>query len=47
MDRFWIACCVFCFISGVYVAHIIEMDRGCTVNVERGKEAHVYIGRAE
>lgn len=47
MDRFWAACCVFSFISGMFVAHIIEMGHGCTITVERGNQAHVYIGRAD
>lgn len=47
IDRFFVACCLFCFISGVYVAHLIEMGHGCTITVERGNQAHVYIGRAE
>ena len=47
MDRFWTACLAFSFICGMFVAHIIEMGHGCTITVERGREAHVYIGRAE
>ena len=47
MDRFWAACLVFSFICGMFVAHIIEMGHGCTITVERGNQAHVYIGRAD
>ena len=47
MDRFFWACMLFCFIIGMFVAHMIEMGHGCTITVERGREAHVYIGRAE
>ena len=47
MDKFFYACCVFSFIVGMFVTVQIEQDRGCTITVERGREAHVYIGRAE
>jgi hypothetical protein len=45
MDRFFVACCIFSFISGMYVAHMIEKDRGCTVTFDKGNEMHVLIGR--
>lgn len=47
MDRFFIACMVFSFIVGMFTTVQVENGRGCTITVERGREAHVYIGRAE
>lgn len=47
MDKFLIACCTFFFITGMFVAHMIEMNHGCTITVERGNQARVYIGRTE
>ena len=47
MDKFLVACCVFSFIVGMFVTVQIENGHGCTITVERGREAHVYIGRAE
>jgi hypothetical protein len=49
MDRFFWACCVFSFIVGMFVCVQIEQARsnGCTITVERGEKAHVYIGRAD
>lgn len=46
MDRLWlgIACCVFCFITGMYVAHMIDKDRGCIVTYSKGNEVHVATG---
>lgn len=42
--KFIIACCVFSFITGMFVAHMIEKNRGCTVSFERGKEVHILTG---
>ncbi len=39
-----IAACVFCFITGMYTAHMIDKDRGCTVTYAQGKEVHVMTG---
>jgi hypothetical protein len=47
MDRFVIACCVFSFITGMYVTMLIEKNRGCTVEVTRGQVTTVNIGRTE
>jgi len=44
-NRFLIACCVFCFISGMYVAHMLEKDMGCIVSFSRGNETHILIGK--
>ena len=44
-NKFLIACCVFSFIIGMFVAHMIESGRGCTVEFQNGKEVHVIIGR--
>ena len=42
---FIIACCVFSFITGMYTAHMIDKDRGCTVKFSHGTETHVLTGR--
>lgn len=47
MDKFLIACCLFCFITGMYCAVLIEKDRGCTVEVQRGQVVTVTVGRSE
>ena len=49
IDRFLVACCIFSFICGMFLTVLIEENRshGCTITVERGNQAHVYIGRAE
>ena len=44
MDRFFIACCLFCFITGMYVAHMIESGRGCSIEVTRGQITTVMVG---
>lgn len=44
--RFVIACCIFSFITGMYIAHMVQKDRGCTVEISRGQETHVYTGKA-
>ena len=44
MDKFLIACCIFNFITGMYIAHEIENNHGCTIEVTRGKATTVYIG---
>lgn len=45
MDKFLIACCIFSFITGMYIAVMIEKDRGCTVSFSKNNETHVIIGR--
>jgi hypothetical protein len=47
MDKvmLFIACCVFSFITGMYTAHMIDKDRGCTVKFSHGNETHVLTGR--
>ena len=42
--KFLLACCVFSFITGMFIAHMIEKDRGCTVSFVKGNETHVLIG---
>ena len=49
MDRFVIACCVFCFITGMYVTEIvqrtmIDKNKGCTVEVTQGRITTVTVG---
>jgi hypothetical protein len=46
MDNFLLglACCVFCFITGMYAAHMIEKDRGCTVTYSKDNKVHVMVG---
>jgi len=38
-------CCLFSFITGMYIAHMIDKDQGCTVTFDKGSEMHVLIGR--
>lgn len=45
MDRFLIACCVFSFITGMYVTIQIEQGRGCTIEVTKGQTTTVTIGK--
>ena len=40
----FVTCLVFCFITGMYTAHMIEKDRGCTVTFRHGSEVHVMTG---
>ena len=47
MDRFVIACCLFSFITGMYLAHMIEAGRPCTVTFIQGKETHVLLGHGD
>lgn len=47
MDRFWISCCLFSFIVGMFVTVQIENNRGCTVEVQRGQVVTVTVGRSE
>lgn len=44
MRGVFVACIVFSFITGMYFAHMIEKDRGCTVTFERGNEVHIMTG---
>jgi hypothetical protein len=44
-NKFLIACCVFSFITGMFIAHMIEKDRGCTVTFSKGNEVHVMAGK--
>lgn len=44
-NKFIIACCVFSFITGMYVAHIIEKNKGCVVSFSRGNQTHILIGK--
>jgi len=45
MDKFLIACCVFSFITGMYVTVLVEQGRGCTIEVTKGKTTTVTIGK--
>jgi len=47
MDKFIVACCIFSFITGMFVAHMIEMGRGCTVEVTHGQVTTVTIGERD
>lgn len=47
MDRFFIGCCVFSFIVGMFLTVEIEHGRGCTVEVKRGQVTTVTVGRVE
>ena len=47
MDRFFIACMMFAFITGMYVAHMIEEGRGCVVEVARGQVVTVTVGKRD
>lgn len=49
MDRFLIACCIFSFITGMFVCVLIEQNRshGCTIKVERDKQVRVFIGNRD
>ena len=47
MDRFWVACCVFSFITGSYLTVLHEKDRGCTIEVKKGFETTVTIGKKD
>ena len=42
-----IAACVFCFITGMYTAHMIEAGRGCKVQVVRGQVITVTTGERD
>ena len=44
MDRFVIACCIFSFITGMYVTHIVNDSKGCTVRFVQGNMTHIHIG---
>ena len=44
-NKFLIACCLFSFITGMYIAHMIDKDQGCTVTFDKGHEMHILIGR--
>ena len=47
MDKFLIACCVFSFITGMYVTVLVEQGRGCTVTIQKGQEIHVIVRKGE
>jgi len=47
MAKFLIACCIFSFITGMYAAQIIQLNRGCTVSFVQGKETHVLLGHSD
>jgi hypothetical protein len=51
MDRFVIACCVFSFITGMYVMHLVELRReftkSCVISFVQGRTTHVFRGREE
>ena len=44
IDRFFVACCIFSFISGMFVAHLIEQGRGCRVETTKGQVTVVMVG---
>lgn len=45
MDRFFVACCIFSFICGMFITVQIEQGRGCTIEVTRGQTTTVTIGK--
>ena len=47
MDRFFVACMIFSFITGMFVAHMIEQGRGCTVEVTHGQVTTIAIGKRD
>lgn len=47
MDRFIAACIIFSFITGMFLAHIIESGRSCTITFVHGKETHVFMGHGD
>ena len=47
MDKFIVACCTFSFITGMFLAHMIESGRGCTVKFVQGKETHIMVGHGD
>jgi len=42
--KFLFVCCVFSFITGMYIAVVYPKDTGCVVKMSRGQETHVLIG---
>lgn len=44
-NKFLTACCVFSFIVGMFIAHMIEKNRGCTVTFTKGNEVHMMVGK--
>jgi len=46
MDRFFVACCIFCFICGAFFVVLIEKDREktCTIELTKGNVTTVTIG---
>jgi hypothetical protein len=38
-------CCLFSFITGLYIAVMVTKDRGCTVTYSKDNEVHVMVGR--
>ena len=42
-----IVACVFCFITGMFLAHMIEAGRGCTVTFVQGKETNIIVGHTD
>jgi len=47
MDRFVIACSIFSFITGMYVAHMVVEEKGCTITFVQGKQTQVFMGHHE
>ena len=44
-NKFLIACCLFSFITGMYVSRMIDKENGCIVSFSRGNETHILIGK--
>ena len=47
MDKFVIACSIFSFITGMYVAHMVVEEKGCTVEIGHNNVFHVYEGKSK
>ena len=52
MDRFFVACCVFSLITGMYATEMIQRTmidkhKGCTVEVTEGRITTVRIGKTD
>jgi hypothetical protein len=47
MDTKFVALCsIFGFILGMYTYLLIDQGHGCTVEIQRGNQTHVHIGKS-
>lgn len=42
-----ITACVFCFITGMFTAHMIEQGRGCKIEMTRGQVTIITTGERD